>query len=367
MLRDHLGNTRVTFNANSTGTLAATDIKQINHYYPFGLNIDGPGFGAQGANHYQYNEKELNTDFGLNWNDYGARWYDASMGRWLAVDPLAEKFSRWSPYNGLNNPIMNIDPNGMSAMPGMEQTDANMSNAAMDNDIKQKAANVDYLARGIEDAKKNGGHWSADGNNDDEQQGEDGLKGDYTFDSNGKFTGFKATGKDLRLIIGGDVYSFHDPLTDVGAIEYNMKRSLYVFKRIKFIYGVSNGDIELMMAESHVTKGRWRLSIGWNSTDGRELDFAPFHLSRYLQPENLKGFWSAKELFEDRGPFFILPNSKTVYNTFDAGNWLWGNAMNRMGYSLKDTLRYAKMYNSDDTNADTRAITNGWKAYNPKP
>ena len=47
---------------------------QINHYYPFGLNMEGNWNGSfpEAKNKYQYNEKELNVDFGLNWNDYGA-------------------------------------------------------------------------------------------------------------------------------------------------------------------------------------------------------------------------------------------------------------------------------------------------------
>jgi RHS repeat-associated protein len=67
-----------------------------------------------GVNAYQYNGKELNDDYGLNWNDYGARWYDASIGRWNAVDPLAERYSSWSGYNYvLGNPLKYIDPDGM--------------------------------------------------------------------------------------------------------------------------------------------------------------------------------------------------------------------------------------------------------------
>jgi RHS repeat-associated protein len=46
---------------------------------------------------YQYNGKELNDDFGLNWNDYGARWYDGSLGRWMSVDPLSRKYQQEPP------------------------------------------------------------------------------------------------------------------------------------------------------------------------------------------------------------------------------------------------------------------------------
>ena len=95
------------------GTITSADIMQINNYYPFGLNMEGNWNGAAGNNKYAYNGKEWNDDFGLGWNDYGARFYDPAIGRWGATDPLSEKYIFLSPYNYVaNNPIKYLDPNG---------------------------------------------------------------------------------------------------------------------------------------------------------------------------------------------------------------------------------------------------------------
>jgi len=62
---------------------------------------------------YEYNGKEFQGEFSLNWNDYGARNYDASLGRWVNLDALAEGRNWLSPYNYTqNNPVLRIDPDG---------------------------------------------------------------------------------------------------------------------------------------------------------------------------------------------------------------------------------------------------------------
>jgi RHS repeat-associated protein len=89
---------------------------QENHYYPFGMNIAGLGLDYESGNKYLYNGKEKQSDHNLDWLDYGARMYDAQIGRWHSVDPLAELYRSLSSYHYVhNNPLKFIDPNGMNS------------------------------------------------------------------------------------------------------------------------------------------------------------------------------------------------------------------------------------------------------------
>ncbi|MBC6992551.1 RHS repeat-associated core domain-containing protein, partial [Lewinella lacunae] len=93
--------------------IEAAEVLQENHYYPFGMEMQGGWLAEPGVEQrYGYNGKELNEEVG--WHDYGARWYDAAVGRWASVDPLAETISSYSTYSyTYNNPISFIDPTGM--------------------------------------------------------------------------------------------------------------------------------------------------------------------------------------------------------------------------------------------------------------
>ena len=49
----------------------------------------------------------------LDWYDYGARFYDPSLGRWYVIDPAVENHLFQSPYvYSENNPVLFIDYNG---------------------------------------------------------------------------------------------------------------------------------------------------------------------------------------------------------------------------------------------------------------
>ena len=107
-LQDHQGNNRVVIDQNGL-------VEEVNHYYPFG-GLMASSFGS--VQDYKYNGKELDRKNGLDWHDYGARMYDAAIGRWHVVDPSAEKFPSLSAYNYcLDNPIKHVDPDGNQPRP----------------------------------------------------------------------------------------------------------------------------------------------------------------------------------------------------------------------------------------------------------
>ncbi|MHC0443100.1 DUF6443 domain-containing protein [Flavobacterium sp. 3-210] len=136
--KDHLGNIRVSYSKNPITQVL--EIIDETHYYPFGLKHKGYVVLPESTNKYKYNGKELQDEMGLGLYDYGARNYDPALGRWMNIDPLAEKMRRHSPYNyAFNNPIRFIDPDGMAPNDWINWTGSNgQQHITYDADVKTK-------------------------------------------------------------------------------------------------------------------------------------------------------------------------------------------------------------------------------------
>jgi len=87
----------------TTNAHIKTNIKQV---------VPQDGFVG---NNYKYNGKKFQDELGLNIYDYGARNYDPAIGRWMNIDPLAEKFIGESPCACVNN-----DPIGYTDFDGKD-------------------------------------------------------------------------------------------------------------------------------------------------------------------------------------------------------------------------------------------------------
>lgn len=131
-LKDHLGNTRIAFVDNS----GSPSLTQSIDYYPFGLAFDNQCISGT-DNKYLYNGKELQDELNLDWYDYGARFYDAQIGRFTTQDAYAEKYINLTPYQyGANNPIRYIDINGDSIQAQQAEAQQMITNTLTAEDAK---------------------------------------------------------------------------------------------------------------------------------------------------------------------------------------------------------------------------------------
>ncbi|MGV1012917.1 MAG: RHS repeat-associated core domain-containing protein, partial [Flavobacterium sp.] len=162
---DHLGNIRLSYGiAPSTHLLT---IFEENNYYPFGLkhetynyqlkgivnlkdetSLDATPFDAKVAKtivlgdvaknqatvpnsgyQYKYQGQERQDELGLNWDSFKWRNYDYAIGRFMSIDPLAEKYSYQSPYNFSENRV--VDSRELEGLEAVKSIDGNVVNVTV--------------------------------------------------------------------------------------------------------------------------------------------------------------------------------------------------------------------------------------------
>jgi len=330
-LKDHLGNVRVVFSdLNENGYLEPfafdpawpilsdpmsyepSELLQENHYYPFGMEMEGAWELSVSApeNKYTYGGKEMQSDFGLDLLDYGARFYDPAIGRFTSLDPLADKMVSWSPYNyTFNNPIRFVDPDGRAPKP----------------------------------------------------------PDDFIVNESGEVVEIISTNDPHRILTeSGEVLYSNDPSTD------QQEMDLYDvgFQMVQFI---DDDLIENIMAVRKAGSGEGNLLT--NSYGKFDFVWSELKVSYtndlMKESERRRGVGLGRGGYIENGGFYVFGDKsehgdrRKVYNMHDAGNFLWGNANRREGHSAKKLLWGANLnelfnFRWGDSNADMQAILDGY-------
>jgi RHS repeat-associated protein len=121
-MANHLGNVlvavsdgRFVLNSGSNVTGYTAVVKSAMDYSVFGVALSGRTFSSPSFK-YGFNGKEKDAEmYGSDGSsyDFGARMYDARVGRWLSCDPLEDNYPSLTTYNfSANSPIFLYDPDG---------------------------------------------------------------------------------------------------------------------------------------------------------------------------------------------------------------------------------------------------------------
>ena len=107
-LKDHLGSIRMTVDVNGSPV-------SYDHYDPWGLVLDGMSWNnGQSDASYKFTGKEKDVETNLQY--FGARYYDARVGRWMSVDPMATSPGLTPYHYTRDSPTGFVDPDGQEEL-----------------------------------------------------------------------------------------------------------------------------------------------------------------------------------------------------------------------------------------------------------
>ena len=100
-------------------------------YKPFGGDyIDQQAPNTDYSERFRFTGKERDAETGYDY--FGARYYSSSLGIWLSVDPMSDKYPSLSPYvYCADNPVLFFDPDGREKIDafGNDKKNARQKNA----------------------------------------------------------------------------------------------------------------------------------------------------------------------------------------------------------------------------------------------
>jgi len=171
-LYNHLGNVLVTVSDGKTpvDTNAATHdtvasyylpiVVNAQDYYPFGMIQPGRSYTLSGDSTYKYLFNGKYHDDNIYGKDnsynYGARFYDPRLGRFMSTDPLYKKFPELSTYQfASNTPIQASDLDGKEADIDVQQYNQQSQAASGStydvnaSDVERASAEAGILGLGL--------------------------------------------------------------------------------------------------------------------------------------------------------------------------------------------------------------------------
>ncbi|UUC44808.1 polymorphic toxin type 44 domain-containing protein [Flavobacterium cerinum] len=213
------------------------------------------------------------------------------------------------------------------------------------------------------------GHWS---DSIREQKSHNTPPDDITVNSKGIVTNVVKNNKPNRFFDeNGQQLFFNDPENDFSEIDsWAVGDELYTpISENQLAEGVRNAGLSPLLL-----RAQGKLGEAWLMAAYMSHGSADFTMS-YLVPNFMTNSEAAhsdigrfRTEYNSYTRFFRFGNSKSIYNLYDAGNFMWGNWMGMNGFSLGSLKTGANINSvifsqSIDTKPDKRAIKNGFNFY----